>query len=72
MSGLIFARGQINDHFKENKHIDDPAKIKELIQFGSECEEELRTNVIQAVEKSDNHYGKLARNDFGVCRFCVI
>lgn len=61
MNGLIFVRGKINEHFKQNKHIEDAAKIKELIQFGSECEVELRTNVIQAVEKSENHYGKLMR-----------
>lgn len=67
VDGPIFARGQnFNDHLKQNKHIDDSAKIQELIQFGSECDWELRRNVIQAVQRSEKvkiRRKKLGRND---------
>lgn len=58
IDALIFARGQINEDFKKYKHIKDPEKIKELVKYAEDCEHELRTSVVQLVEKSENLYCK--------------
>lgn len=55
---LIMARNKINEEFKANKDIKEEKKIKELIEFAKNCEVELRTSIIQVVEKSDNVYRK--------------
>lgn len=64
---LIAVRLDINENFKNNKHLDDPKEIKELIKNAKVIEKELRTKVLRVTEKSDNVYG-----NSHVCRWSNI
>lgn len=48
---LKVVRDKINEEYRKHKNITDEATIKELHKFAQEVEHEVRTNVIQVVEK---------------------
>lgn len=50
-NALDLVRTQINQYFRKNKQITDEAEIKNLIKLAQDVENELKTNVIQAVQK---------------------
>ncbi|XP_016840273.1 complex III assembly factor LYRM7 [Nasonia vitripennis] len=54
--GLQFTRQKINDEFRKNKDITNEASIQELIKFAKEVENEVRTTVIQVVEKASGRF----------------
>ena len=45
----IVARDKIRSEFVEKKNITEPKSVKELLKYGKECDEVLRTQIIQAV-----------------------
>ncbi|XP_037947340.1 complex III assembly factor LYRM7-like [Teleopsis dalmanni] len=51
---LDAARKQINEAFFKSKNETDDAEINKMIKLAEAVEKELRTNVIQAVQKEDN------------------
>lgn len=53
------ARILINENFHKNKDVQDEDEIKKLLKMASDVEIELKTNVIQAVEKEPGVYGEL-------------
>lgn len=48
---LKVVRDKINEEYRRNINITNEAAVKELNKFAQEVEHELRTNVIQAIEK---------------------
>ncbi|XP_076293539.1 complex III assembly factor LYRM7 isoform X3 [Lasioglossum baleicum] len=48
---LTVVRNKINEEYKKYKNVTNSAAIEELNKFALEVEHELRTAVIQAVEK---------------------
>ncbi|XP_053986998.1 complex III assembly factor LYRM7 [Hylaeus volcanicus] len=56
---LKVVRNKINEEYKKNKNVTNTAAIEELNKFAQEVEHEVRTTVIQAVEKEP---GKFALN----------
>lgn len=54
---LKAGRQRINDEFKSKRHVDDINSISELIKYGEDVEELLRTQVIQAQQKVDGNFG---------------
>ena len=53
---LNAGRTEINNHFKSNKHVRDPEKIKELIVVAQDSANILRKHVLQFEKISDNSY----------------
>lgn len=53
---LNASRAKINEEYKKYKNVTNPAAIEELTKFAKEVEHELRTTVIQAVEKEPGLY----------------
>lgn len=58
---LAAAREKINTEFLKNKNVSDAAAVEELITFGRQVEEVLRTSVMQVVEKNDGVYSAKLR-----------
>ncbi|XP_042228370.1 complex III assembly factor LYRM7-like [Homarus americanus] len=55
-NALAAAREQINGEFTKNINVSNSDSIEELITFGQQVEEVLRTSVIQAVKREDGTY----------------
>lgn len=55
---LLAAQKQITDDFKKNKHVKNEESIQALLNLSKEVRNELKTNVIQARQKSPGVYGK--------------
>ena len=55
---LNAAKDKIRSEFEEKRNIKETKSIKELMKYGQECDQVLRTQVIQAVkvEGKDNVY----------------
>ncbi|XP_017889273.1 complex III assembly factor LYRM7 isoform X2 [Ceratina calcarata] len=53
---LQVIRNKINEEYKKCKTVSNPAAIQELNKFAEEVEHELRTTVIQAVEKESGTF----------------
>ena len=53
---LAAGRVEINNHFKSNKHVTDPEKIKELIVVAQDSADILKKHVLQFEKVSDNTY----------------
>ena len=45
----VVARDKIRSEFSEKKKITEPKSIEELLKYGQECDQVLRTQIIQAV-----------------------
>ncbi|XP_034943158.1 complex III assembly factor LYRM7 [Chelonus insularis] len=60
---LSFVRNKINDEFKKNKHVTDEKSIEELNKLALEVDHELKTTVIQAIEKKPGTYELNIRKD---------
>lgn len=54
---LCAARTKINDDFKRNKSVESEESILELMKFGQEVEQELRTSVVQAKRTKPHVFG---------------
>lgn len=54
---LHAARIKINEEFKKNKNVNNKDSIKELLQFATEVENELKTSIVQAKQKTPGIYG---------------
>ncbi|KAL7287385.1 hypothetical protein TKK_0018500 [Trichogramma kaykai] len=48
---LNFMRNKINEEYRKNKNVTDEGAIQELLKFAKEVDKEVRTTVVQAVEK---------------------
>ncbi|XP_055905516.1 complex III assembly factor LYRM7 [Eupeodes corollae] len=48
---LVAARAEINLNFRKNLSVTDEVEIKKLVKLAEDVNKELRTNVVQAVEK---------------------
>lgn len=55
---LTAAQKRITEDFKKNKHVTNSESIKELLNLAKDVKIELKTNVIQAKQKSPGVYGK--------------
>ncbi|XP_045607464.1 complex III assembly factor LYRM7 isoform X2 [Procambarus clarkii] len=55
-TALAEAREKINTEFAKNKHVSSADAVEELLTFGQQVEQVLRTTVIQAVRKENGHY----------------
>ncbi|XP_043289865.1 complex III assembly factor LYRM7 [Venturia canescens] len=53
---LDLTRLKINEEFRKNMNVTDEAAVIELIKFAEAIEHEIRTTVIQAVEKGPGRY----------------
>ncbi|KAK0168356.1 hypothetical protein PV327_002168 [Microctonus hyperodae] len=53
---LDYIRKKINDEYRKYKNVTDENSIKELNKFASEVEHEVKTTVIQAVEKERGRF----------------
>lgn len=53
---LAAARTEINTKFRNNNNVSDENEIKKLIKLAEDVDKELRTNVVQAVEKEAGLY----------------
>lgn len=53
------ARILINENFQKNKNVTDETEIQKLLKLSKDVESELKSNVIQAVEKEPGVFGKL-------------
>ncbi|KAE8635447.1 hypothetical protein XENTR_v10002620 [Xenopus tropicalis] len=60
---LEAARRRINEEFKKNKSECSPAKISELLKFGTDVEIVLRTSVVQGIHTDSNKLVLQARKD---------
>lgn len=60
---LEVLRNKINDEYRKYKHITNPDAIKELNKFAEEVEHDVRTTIIQAVEKEPGRYELNIRPD---------
>ncbi|OCU02169.1 complex III assembly factor LYRM7 isoform X3 [Xenopus laevis] len=60
---LEAARQRINEEFKKNKRECSPAKISELLKFGTDVEILLRTSVVQGIHKDSDTLVLQARKD---------
>ncbi|XP_076053411.1 complex III assembly factor LYRM7-like [Oratosquilla oratoria] len=63
IQALSAARNKINEEFAKNKNITSEKSIEELVLYGHQVEEILRTNVIQTVKKEEGHYQAVIRED---------
>ncbi|XP_055856325.1 complex III assembly factor LYRM7 [Episyrphus balteatus] len=53
---LTAARAEINTNFRKNQTVTDEIEIKKLVKLADDVDKELRTNVVQAVEKESGVY----------------
>ncbi|XP_015124816.1 complex III assembly factor LYRM7 [Diachasma alloeum] len=53
---LNLTRQKINDEYRKYKHVTDQDAIVELNKFALDVDHELRTSVVQAVEKAPGRY----------------
>ncbi|XP_031848181.1 complex III assembly factor LYRM7 [Nomia melanderi] len=53
---LTVTRNKINEEYKKYKNVTNTAAIEELNKFAEEVEHEVRTTVIQAVEKEPGKF----------------
>ncbi|KAH0560901.1 complex III assembly factor LYRM7 [Cotesia glomerata] len=60
---LSFVRNKINDEYKKNKNVTDETAINELNKFANEVEHEVKTTIIQAVEKKPGIFELKVRKD---------
>lgn len=55
---LTECRKRMNDEFKKNKQVSNEDTVKEMIKFGNEVEQVLRTSVIQATTEDNETLSK--------------
>ncbi|KAJ8667168.1 hypothetical protein QAD02_008830 [Eretmocerus hayati] len=55
-NALQITRTRLNDEFRKNKDLKDESVIREMIKIATEVEHQVRTTVVQCVEKSPGRY----------------
>ncbi|XP_017759177.1 PREDICTED: complex III assembly factor LYRM7 [Eufriesea mexicana] len=60
---LEVTRNRINEEYRKYKNVTNAAAIEELNKFAEEVEHEMRTTIIQAVEKEPGKYELRIRPD---------
>lgn len=59
---LSAAQKRITEDFRKNKHVTNQGSIQELLNLAKDVRNELKTNVIQAKQKTPGVYGQFYTN----------
>ncbi|KAF7997551.1 hypothetical protein HCN44_006122 [Aphidius gifuensis] len=60
---LNYIRNKINNEYRKYKNVTNQDSIIELNEFAKQCEQEVRTNVIQAIKKNPGTFELNVKED---------